>query len=236
MKVRQTTAAASADGRAAAGPAGVAGRRRWAPPEPGEARRGQAWRAYPVPAAVTRPRGGCPPRGGSMCEATSGVGTHRGWVPVGRVVQPCLDRTRSPVRRTGLPLVTFTKGRTSATSLNRNFGAPAKLQSAASRAARRGFGNVSFCSVERAAPKNAGRRSDLADLRLRLARARGWGRPAARRRPNARPRGEWVRLGAADASRSDPADDAWGLRRGARRAGRAGPTAGPAPSALLGGV
>ena len=46
----------SADGRAAAGPAGVAGRRRWAPREPGEARRGQAWRAHPVPAAPSRPQ------------------------------------------------------------------------------------------------------------------------------------------------------------------------------------
>jgi hypothetical protein len=69
----------SADGRAAAGPAGVAGRRCWAPREPGGARRGQAWRAHPVPAAPSQPRGGCPPRGGSMCKATSGVGGAGGW-------------------------------------------------------------------------------------------------------------------------------------------------------------
>ena len=62
--------------------------------------------------------------------------------------------------------------------------------------------------------------------RLRMAHARGRGRRAARRRPNARLRGGWGRLGAAGAPRSESADDAWGLRRGARpcwaRWGRAG--------------
>ena len=52
--------------------------------------------------------------------------------------------------------------------------------------------------------------------RLRMAHARGRGRRAARRRPNARPRGGWGRLGAPGAPRSESADDAWGLRRGAR--------------------
>ena len=50
--------------------------------------------------------------------------------------------------------------------------------------------------------------------RLRMAHARGRGRRAARRRPNARLRGGWGRLGAAGAPRSESADDAWGLRRG----------------------
>jgi hypothetical protein len=55
--------------------------------------------------------------------------------------------------------ITFTKGRILMTwkiIKIKNFGAPAKLQSAASRAARRSFGNLIFGGVECEAPRRVG--------------------------------------------------------------------------------